>query len=147
MQRQSLTTSQRQIDKSPSYIWDIASQFYFWAWCYMEMLYWPLASSGQQSWLVCSFFGILLLAYPQPACYGGRVRKIKLWHSSSTAQPETKHCCVTNTLLVMNPKHSTIWAIMKKVNSIPVRPSIPLLYLLVGHVHKYFRWQPIHCTV
>ncbi|KAK4811178.1 hypothetical protein QYF61_019809 [Mycteria americana] len=34
-----------------------------------------------------------------------------------------KHCCVINTTLVTNPKHSTVWAAMKKINSIAAKPS------------------------
>jgi len=37
---------------------------------------------------------------------------------TTTAQQHTKHCCVI-VILILNPKHSTIPATMKKINCIP----------------------------
>jgi len=42
---------------------------------------------------------------------------------TNTLQQQLKHWCVIGIVLVTNLKHSTIWAAMKKVNSIPARPS------------------------
>ena len=43
------------------------------------------------------------------------------WCCSSAAQP--KYWCFINTFLDTNAKHITVWAAMRKVNSIPARPS------------------------
>lgn len=62
-----------------------------------------------------------------PACSllsaGVLRKKGKLWHYTSSAQEQPKRWCVINAGLVTNRKHSPIGATMKKVNSIPVRPS------------------------
>lgn len=49
--------------------------------------------------------------------------KIKPWCCASNAQQKPKYWCVISTVLATNPKQSTIWAAMKKVTSIPARPS------------------------
>lgn len=55
-----------------------------------------------------------------------RVGTRKLQCSASTAQQQRKHWCAINTVLVTNPKHSTIQAAMKKINVNSGRPSITL---------------------
>ena len=41
------------------------------------------------------------------------------WLSVSTAQQQLKHQCIINIMLILNPKHSTIPATRKKINSVP----------------------------
>jgi len=41
----------------------------------------------------------------------------------NTVQQQPKRWCVINTFLTTNPNHSTIWAAVKKVNSVPDRSS------------------------
>lgn len=59
-----------------------------------------------------------------PSC-GSRIRKRErgtcTWHCTSTVQQQPKHRCVINTVLVTNPKHTTVRAAAKNVNSIPDR--------------------------
>lgn len=50
-------------------------------------------------------------------------KKRKPWHCTSTAQPWPKYWCVTNIILVSQPKYIIIQAAMKKMNSTPARPS------------------------
>lgn len=51
-----------------------------------------------------------------------RVRKRNPWCSTSTFQQLLWHWCVINTVLATNTKPGTLWAAMRKVNSIPARP-------------------------
>lgn len=51
------------------------------------------------------------------------MKKRKPWHCASTVQQQPKHLCVINASLATNPKHRTLQAAVKKVNSIPARPS------------------------
>lgn len=45
------------------------------------------------------------------------------WHRSNAAQPQLKHQCVISVVLVTNLRQSSLWAAMKKINSIPARHS------------------------
>lgn len=49
----------------------------------------------------------------------------KPWCYASTIQQKLKHRCIINTALAKTPKYSTIWATVKKVNSIPARSCTP----------------------
>ena len=90
-------------------------QLIYWAWRHMV---WnsPLASLGQLSWLC-----------PLPAsCASGRAWNAKKSLASiNITQQQLKHQCVINIILMLNPKHSTIPATKKKINSIPAKTSTP----------------------
>lgn len=71
-----------------------------------------------------------------------RVQNQKLWHCASTVQQEQKHWCVTNTIVVINLKQSTVWVAMKKINFQPRPLQSSLLisyqlctirYILINH--------------
>lgn len=53
----------------------------------------------------------------------GAELKRKPRYCANTIQQEPKHGCVISTVLVPNPKHSTVQSATKKVNSIAARPS------------------------
>lgn len=67
------------------------------------------------------------LGHLQPSHCGWRVRNRE---GLDTAQWYSVHWIVFPTVLVMNPKHSTILAAMKKINSIPTKPSTASLWLM-----------------
>lgn len=51
-------------------------------------------------------------------------RKIKPWPCARTVQRQLKYCHVINKAqIVTHPKHNTIEAAVKKINSMPARPS------------------------
>lgn len=70
------------------------------------------ASSSQLSWLYSFPDLVHLLA-------GTAWDTTSPWLWESTAQHELKHQCVINTILILNPKHSTVPANKMKINSIP----------------------------
>lgn len=73
----------------------------------------PLASSGHLCWL-CPLPG----SFSPPSCWWVGVKALVLCeHCSaiSTTLLYSQHCSAAS------PKHSTIWATVKKVNSIPAR--------------------------
>lgn len=43
------------------------------------------------------------------------------WLSVSTTQPQLKHQCDANIILILNPKYSIVPATMKKINPIPAK--------------------------
>lgn len=45
------------------------------------------------------------------------------WHCASAIQQQPKHCRVVSAVLATSPKHSTMQAALRKVDSIPARPS------------------------
>ena len=103
---------QRHDHECPCFLF-LSLSFYCWAqWHVVWNI--PLVSLGQRSWLCplstsCPPLGEEARA---PQCCAGAV------------QQQPKHRCVINTVLGTNPKHSTIQAAMRKVNSIPAWPSL-----------------------
>lgn len=90
------------------------------------------------------------LVHPQPLCWQGSRRNSKrLWLHVSTAQQELKHRCVTNTVCIVNPEHSTALATVKKINSVPAKTSAvieqenrPILLLMWNSiVDKTDQWR------
>ena len=75
----------------------------------------PLASLGQLPW-VCP----LPAPAAPPACpLAGQSKKLENpWLSVSTALQQLKHQCDINIILILNPKHSTLPATRRKINSI-----------------------------
>ena len=72
----------------------------------------PLASWDQLSWL-CSLLPWLLV---HPAEHGELKKSLT---STSTTQQQLRHQRVTNITLILNPKHSTVPATRRKINSVP----------------------------
>ena len=70
-------------------------------------------------------YGFGQLASASAACYleVQHEKQRKLGHCGSSFQQYLKHQCVINTVLVTNPKCSTVWAAVQEINSIPARPS------------------------
>jgi len=91
----------------------LSPSFYWWAWHHML---WdiPLVSWGHLFQL-----GLLPISCAPPAySLAGHCEKQKRpWHNVSAVQQQLKHPCVINTVLDTNPKHSTIQATRKKINS------------------------------
>lgn len=122
MQRQSLTTSQQHTDAQPvskqRLFWkNSLPQFYCWAWCYIARNI-SLVNSGQLSSL-CP-----LPTTCPPLVYSlGWQRKKQRKPSASAAQQYLKRDCIINIVLITNPKHTTLPAAVKKMNSLPTRPS------------------------
>lgn len=52
------------------------------------------------------------------------------WCCATTAELQLKHQCVNSTAVVTNPKQSSIWAAMKKINPIPAKTSTTCLLVL-----------------
>ena len=84
----------------------------------------PLASLGHLSW------DYLL---PAPAAspaslVAGQHKEPKSMHWVCTAQPQLNHRGVIGIILIQNPKHSTIPATGRKINSVPAktRAAAPL---------------------
>lgn len=96
----------------------------------MKHMIWkvPLASLGQLS-LLCP----LITPCPLPTYTLGDVgegmvvRERERFFCARTVQQQPKHQCVTNTVSATNAKHSTKQAVMKKIDSIPARPSTRML--------------------
>lgn len=63
------------------------------------------------------------LAHPQTTLGGDRVGKKKPGCCTSTLQQQLKQCCVINTLLATDLKHSTMQTAIKKVNCVSARHS------------------------
>lgn len=59
--------------------------------------------------------------------HGCRVRNRE---GLDTAQQYSVHWFVFHTVLVMNPKHSTVQAAMKEIDSIPTKPSTASLWAM-----------------
>lgn len=88
---------------------------------------------GISPWLaVPAVSPLQCLTHPQPIPGGkwwwggagqGGTRNRRVWCCASMVQQQKNHWCVTKTVLVTNPKHSTIPAVTKNTNSIPARPS------------------------
>lgn len=57
----------------------------------------------------------------QTGCPGCVTFQLRPWHCVSTAQQYLNHWCVSNTVLVTNLKHSTIWAARRKLPPVPGR--------------------------
>lgn len=67
----------------------------------------------------------LLAVQPQPPCCGGQGQSEKQkwpYQCANTGQQYPKSQCVINTVLIINPKHSSVRPAMKKANQIPDRP-------------------------
>ena len=105
-----------------------SSQFIYWAWHHMV---WntALASLGQLPWL-CPLPALVPL---QPSCWLG----MRSWKILDLVQKllsnNWKYQCVTNVLLLLNPRHNTIPATRKKINSIPAETrtlTVPVACLL-----------------
>ena len=65
-----------------------------------------------------------LLVKPQPYPLAGqREKQRRPWRCVSIAQQQQKYPCVINTVFVTSPKHNTIPAAMKKMNSVPAKTS------------------------
>ena len=89
--------------------------FYCQAWCYL-VWHTLLVSSGQLTQHP--------LAHPQPTCWKDRVQKVSLDLVFSNYSAIAKILMCYQQWLRYKFKHSTIWAAMKKVSSIPIRPSM-----------------------
>ena len=78
----------------------------------------PLVSLGQLS---CPC--LLSISCPPQAysLWGQRVKNRRPWSCASTFQQQSKHWCVN--ISATKPKHSTLWAAMKKMYSIPASSS------------------------
>lgn len=121
--------------------------FYCWVWGPV-VLETPLINLGQFFWLCLLLISFVL----HPTHWGLAVdragkRESRDYYASS-GQEQTKHQCVTNTVLAKNTKHSSIWTVIKKVNLIPVRPSIiPTLYPtpLSSHSSSLFSFEHPIC--
>lgn len=113
MQKQSLTTSRLMPIQSPS------NGCFGKTWRYMVWNI-SLVSGGQLSPL-CP----LPAPWPPPAysLWGAEQEQRRPWRCTSTAQEQLKHCCVINTGLVADLQHSTVRAAVKKMNSLPAKPS------------------------
>lgn len=120
MQRRPLTTCQKRTDtqpaseqgppwKSKTLTPSSSTHFYCWTWHYMVWNI-PSSSLGQLSQL-CA----LSTSCPPPV--------YSLWRNGGAEWGKDTHWCVINTVSATDPKHSTMWAAMNKVNSIPTRPS------------------------
>lgn len=61
----------------------------------------------------------------------------------STALQQLKHPCVVSIILILNPDHSTIPAIRKKINPIPAntRTVFQLLYFITDLFHLTGDWK------
>jgi len=83
----------------------------------------PLANLGQLSW-VCP---LPAPAAPLACPLAGQSEKLKSpWLGVSTALQQLKHQRVINTLLILNPKHSTLPATMRReINSILAETRTP----------------------
>lgn len=68
-------------------------------------------------------FGSVVLALSHPSLLPtGQCEKLKiLWLNRSTAEQQLKHRCVTNIILNLNPKDSTILTSRKKINSVAAK--------------------------
>lgn len=66
---------------------------------------------------------LILLPTPGPLAMGARWEKRKPWHCARTTQQQPQHSCVINIVLVTGRKDSIIQAAMKKINSLPSRPT------------------------
>lgn len=85
------------------------TSFNCWEWCSITGNI-PLANSVQPSTCVPS----------QPTCWGGQSgKKRKPWSCSAISKMWVYYQCY----LARNPKRSTIWAAVKKLHSVPDRPS------------------------
>lgn len=62
---------------------------------------------------------------PPPASSAGRERQRRPWPCGSTAQQWVCTLCATNAALITDLKRSTIWAPVKKIISVPAKPSPP----------------------
>lgn len=62
-----------------------------------------------------------LLVHPQENHCWGSASSIKHLDTASTARQWPKHPCVTNAILITDPKHTTTQASTKKSNSVPAR--------------------------
>lgn len=63
-------------------------------------------------------------APPASVLVGHWEKKKRPWHCTNTAQQQPEHPCVVNTLLVTLLKHTTVQAVVKETNSIPIKTSI-----------------------
>lgn len=96
------------------------SLFYHWGWQYKVWSHLP----GQCSSAVLAASPPSLLATPSLFPRGGqseKQRQPRNW--ASTAQHQPEHWCITNTATVTNLKWSITQAAVKKIISIPTRPS------------------------
>jgi len=96
--------------------------FFSWAFVaeYKVMLY---GISLWLIWISCpGFASSQPLVRPQPS-HWSVVMVVERWCYASTLQQWPKHWCIINTVLATDPKHNTVRASMKKVNSILDRPS------------------------
>lgn len=84
-----------------------------------------LASLSQLSCLCSS----QLLGHAQPPCWQGSKRSSEVLDCASTSQQHLKHCCVINTVFLLNPKHDTMPATMKKVISCEIRTRFQFCHL------------------
>jgi len=115
----------------------LSLRFYCWAWCHMVWNI-PLVSLGGLSWLC-----ILPNSCPPPALLigsqgAGRLRDRKSWCCARTVQQQPKHCCIINTILTTNTKHSTTLAVVQKL--IPSQPDSVQSGLPMCLLAYIFRW-------
>jgi len=85
----------------------------------------PLASWSQLSWL-CPL--------PDYYLHSDRVRKSKSLSHIQTLSRTDQNTGILLTVSNKNPKHSSIWAAMKTINSIPDRPSLPFIECVIWTV-------------
>lgn len=77
---------------------------------------------------------------------GAEGEKRQPWCCTGAAQQQLKHQCVTNTVLVTNPKHSSLQATLGKVNSTPASTPTINSYWQTGikfAQHQLFRLPSI----
>lgn len=100
--------------------WPTTLQFNCSAWHYMSWSI-PLVSLGQLSWLCtpqlqgCACLPAIC-ASPASSLTGQYEKLKRLWLHVSTAEQHLKQQCVSNIIFLLNPKHSSIPASVKKIN-------------------------------
>ena len=126
-----LVPKQRSSDPSQPH----SPQFMYWTWCHMARNI-ALASLGQLSWL-CP---LPTSCAPPAFLLAGHEKLKNPWLGLNATGDNWKHQCVINILLILNPKHSTIPATRKKINSVLAETrttifSYPWLVPHVTHIH------------
>lgn len=137
MQKQSLATSHGKADVQPVPKRNpLCPLFICWIWHYMAW------HTSLVSWVHLSgYIPSQPLAHPQCIHCRGTEEHWRPWYYAHTVQQQLKHWCITSIILVATLKQSMVRAAVKRINSIPARPSMFWNLLLFSAVQC--AW--IHC--
>lgn len=126
-------------DWCPAGLWTVAllerfPQCFCWAWCFTAW------NTPWSVWVSCVFcVPSQPPAHPQPTCWGDRLRSREDLEAAWALFGKSWAAGVIS-VLVTNPKHGTIWAVRKKINSVPARPNTRTWQ----HHSQYYTCKQVH---